>query len=98
MTNRIDTTLAALKAEGRSALAPFVTVGYPDLAASEAMAASILDAGADMLELGIPFSDPPCRGADDSDDELSRAGERHDSHGKQLKVCGACERAALTRR
>ena len=62
MTNRIDTTLAALKAEGRSALAPFVTVGYPDLAASEAMAASILDAGADMLELGIPFSDPLAEG------------------------------------
>ena len=58
MTNRIDTTLAALRAEGRSALAPFVTLGYPDLETSEAMAKSILEAGADMLELGIPFSDP----------------------------------------
>lgn len=58
MTNRIDTTLATLKAEGRSALAPFVTVGYPDLETSEAMAKSILESGADMLELGIPFSDP----------------------------------------
>ena len=58
MTNRIDTTLTALKAKGRSALAPFVTVGYPDLETSEAMAKSILESGADMLELGIPFSDP----------------------------------------
>lgn len=58
MTNRIDATLAALKAEGRSALAPFVTLGYPDLETSEAMAKSILESGADMLELGIPFSDP----------------------------------------
>ena len=58
MANRIDTTLAALKAEGKAALAPFVTLGYPDLGTSEAMAAAILDAGADMLELGIPFSDP----------------------------------------
>ncbi len=58
MTNRIDATLAALRAEGKSALAPFVTLGYPNMATSEAMAESILEAGADMLELGIPFSDP----------------------------------------
>lgn len=62
MTNRIDATLAALKTEGRSALAPFITVGYPDKASSEAMAASILGAGADILELGIPFSDPLAEG------------------------------------
>lgn len=58
MTNRIDTTLAALRAEGKSALAPFVTLGYPDIATSEAMAEAILESGGDMLELGIPFSDP----------------------------------------
>jgi tryptophan synthase alpha chain len=58
MTNRIDETLAALRSEGKSALAPFVTLGYPDKATSEAMAESILESGADMLELGIPFSDP----------------------------------------
>lgn len=58
MTNRIDATLAALRAEGKSALAPFVTLGYPDLETSEEMAKSILEAGGDMLELGIPFSDP----------------------------------------
>ena len=58
MTNRIDTTLAALRAEGKAALVPFVTVGYPDMPTSEAMAVAILESGADMLELGIPFSDP----------------------------------------
>ena len=58
MTNRIDATLAALRSEGKDALAPFVTVGYPDTATSEDMAVAILEAGADMLELGIPFSDP----------------------------------------
>ena len=58
MTNRIDTTLAALRAEGKAALVPWVTVGYPDIETSEAMAAAILDSGADMLEMGIPFSDP----------------------------------------
>ena len=58
MTNRIDTTLAALRAEGKAALAPFVTIGYPDIETSEEMARSMLESGADMLELGIPFSDP----------------------------------------
>ena len=58
MTNRIDKTLAALRAEGKDILAPFVTLGYPDMATSEEMAVAILEAGADMLELGIPFSDP----------------------------------------
>ena len=58
MTNRIDATLAALRVEGKDVLAPFVTLGYPDMATSEDMAVAILEAGADMLELGIPFSDP----------------------------------------
>ncbi len=58
MTNRIDSTLAALRAEGKAALAPFVTLGYPDVPTSEAMAVAILESGGDMLELGIPFSDP----------------------------------------
>lgn len=58
MTNRIDTKLAELKKSGTTALAPFVTIGFPDLATSEAMVETILEAGGDMLELGIPFSDP----------------------------------------
>ncbi len=58
MRNRIDATMEALRQENKAALVPFVTVGYPDIDTSEAMAASILEAGADMLELGIPFSDP----------------------------------------
>lgn len=58
MANRIDTTLAALRRAGKPALAPFITVGFPDTPTSEALAEAILDAGADLLELGIPFSDP----------------------------------------
>lgn len=58
MANRIDTTLAALRRAGKPALAPFITVGFPDAPTSEALAEAVLDAGADMLELGIPFSDP----------------------------------------
>ena len=56
--NRIDVKLKALKDAGQTALAPFVTVGFPDVETSEALAEAIIDSGGDMLELGIPFSDP----------------------------------------
>ena len=56
--NRIDTRLGMLKQKGESALVPYVTVGFPDVSTSEALAEAIIESGADMLELGIPFSDP----------------------------------------
>lgn len=62
MPNRIDTTLASAKAAGRGALAPFITVGYPDIPTSTDIAEAVLESGADMLELGIPFSDPLAEG------------------------------------
>ena len=56
--NRIDTRLLALKREGVTAVVPFVTIGFPDVKTSEELSQAILDSGGDMLELGIPFSDP----------------------------------------
>ncbi len=58
MDNRIDVRLGRLREAGRTALAPFVTVGFPDVELSQALAETLVDAGADMLELGVPFSDP----------------------------------------
>ena len=58
MDNRIDVRLGRLKEAGETALAPFVTVGFPDIELSQALAETLVDAGADMLELGVPFSDP----------------------------------------
>ena len=58
MANRIDTTFANLRESGETALAPFVTVGFPDVPTSEDMARAILESGGDMLEIGVPFSDP----------------------------------------
>ena len=58
MPNRIDQTLERLRRSGRPALAPFVTVGFPDIETSSALARTVLEAGGDMLELGVPFSDP----------------------------------------
>ena len=56
--NRIDQTLEGLRRSGRSALAPFVTVGFPDVETSVALVRTVLEAGGHMLELGVPFSDP----------------------------------------
>ena len=58
MENRIDTKLQALKAARQTALVPYVTLGFPDIKTSEALAEAVIDSGGDMLELGIPFSDP----------------------------------------
>ena len=58
MANRIDLRLQSLKDAGRTALVPFVTIGFPDVETSEAIAEVILSSGGDLLELGIPFSDP----------------------------------------
>lgn len=56
--NRIDATFGALRAAGRIGLFPYLIAGYPTLDATERLAVAALEAGADGLELGIPFSDP----------------------------------------
>ena len=58
VANRIDTTMQTLKEAGETALVPFVTIGFPDVKTSEALAEVIIESGGDMLELGVPFSDP----------------------------------------
>jgi len=60
--NRIDITFDRLKAEGRKGLVGFLTVGDPDLEQSEKDIRMALDAGVDLLELGVPFSDPTADG------------------------------------
>ena len=56
--NRIDALFARLKSEGRPALMPFVTAGDPDLITTAEIVVEILKRGADMIEIGIPYSDP----------------------------------------
>ena len=47
-----------MRAAGRTAVIPYITVGYPDLATTEELVPALAAAGADLIELGIPFSDP----------------------------------------
>ena len=56
--SRIAATFARTRAEKRPAVVPFLTAGYPDLAATPALVEALVAGGADMVELGIPFSDP----------------------------------------
>jgi tryptophan synthase alpha chain len=62
VTSRIDRRFAALKAQGRKAFVAFVTAGDPDYATSEKILLGLPGAGADVIELGMPFSDPMADG------------------------------------
>ncbi|WP_305041573.1 tryptophan synthase subunit alpha [Geoalkalibacter sp.] len=60
--SRIAQTFARLRAAGEVGLIPFLTAGDPDLATTEALLLSLAEAGADLIELGVPFSDPMADG------------------------------------
>jgi len=62
MTTRIDRRFAALKAEGRAALVTFVEAGDPDPETSLAIVKRLPAAGADLIEIGMPFTDPMADG------------------------------------
>jgi tryptophan synthase alpha chain len=70
-TNRITKRFEDLKSEGRKAFIPYITAGDPDLATTERLLLALDDAGADVIELGVPFSDPMADGP-----VIQRASER----------------------
>jgi tryptophan synthase alpha chain len=59
---RIEATFARLKNEGRTGFIAFLTVGYPDVESTLELVPALIEGGADMIELGIPFSDPLAEG------------------------------------
>lgn len=69
--SRLDRRFAALRAEGRKALIPFVTAGDPGPGQTVALMHAMVAAGASVIELGIPFSDPMADGP-----VIQRAAER----------------------
>jgi len=62
VSNRIDTRFEQLSDSGRIALVPFITAGHPDPQWTPDLMHALVDAGADVLELGVPFSDPMADG------------------------------------
>jgi tryptophan synthase alpha chain len=56
--NRIDSTFLELKKQKRAALMPYLPLGYPSIEKSQELLGTVAQAGADLLELGVPFSDP----------------------------------------
>jgi len=78
--NRLAQRLAALKARGRRALIPYVMAGDPDPGATERLVKILVDAGADAVELGVPFSDPIADGPVNQ-----RAGLRALAHGMGVR-------------
>jgi tryptophan synthase alpha chain len=56
--DRIAAAFAAARSAGRGAFVPYLTAGFPTASESERLAAALCEEGADVLELGVPFSDP----------------------------------------
>ena len=78
--SRIQSTFQGLQAAGRKALIPFVTAGYPDGALTLPLMRALVASGADIIELGVPFSDPMADGQ-----TIQRASERALAGGMSLK-------------
>jgi len=83
--SRIDAAFARLKTEQRKALIPFITVGDPSLAATVPLMHGLVAAGVDVIELGVPFSDPMADGP-----VIQRASERALKNGVGLRDVLAC--------
>jgi tryptophan synthase alpha chain len=78
--SRIQASFERLKAQGRKALIPFITAGDPDAALTMPLMHTLVEAGADIIELGVPFSDPMADGP-----TIQRASERALARGMTLR-------------
>lgn len=78
--NRLDTRFAQLAARGRTGLIPFVTAGDPDPEQMVALMHALVAGGADVIELGVPYSDPMADGP-----VIQRASERAVARGVGLR-------------
>ncbi len=83
--SRIEETFASLKRAGRGGFIPFIVAGDPDLATTELLLFELAAAGADIIELGVPFSDPVADG-----ETIQRASERALRRGVTLRDALTC--------
>lgn len=79
---RVAETFARLEAQGRIALMPYLTVGFPERSSTIELVLAMEQAGASLFELGVPFSDPLADGA-----TIQRAGQRALENGVTLTTC-----------
>jgi tryptophan synthase alpha chain len=87
--SRIGETFASLKRLGRGGFIPFITAGDPDLLTTESLLIELASAGADIIELGVPFSDPVADG-----EVIQRASERALRNGVSVRDALTCARKA----
>jgi tryptophan synthase alpha chain len=80
--SRIGESMAGLRAEGRLGLIAYLTVGYPDVESTLRLVPALAAGGADMVELGVPFSDPLADGA-----TIQRASHHALGQGVTVAVC-----------
>jgi tryptophan synthase alpha chain len=80
MASRIQKTFAGLKQRGRKALIPYITAGDPNPAITVSLMHALVRGGADIIEVGVPFSDPMADGP-----VIQKAAERALAHGVSLR-------------
>ena len=80
MMNRIQQTFDDLKTKGQKALIPYIMAGDPSLDVTESLVLTLAEGGADLIELGVPFSDPIADGP-----VIQQAAERALHSGTTLK-------------
>lgn len=88
--NRVATTFGLLRQAGRAALMPYLTMGYPELGSALTLVPTLVDAGADLVELGVPFGDPLADGV-----TIQASSQQALRNGMTLELC--LEQAAVLR-
>jgi len=78
----IADTFQRLRQDGEAALMPYLTMGYPERDSALALVPQLVEAGADLVELGVPFSDPLADGA-----TIQASSQRALANGMTLRVC-----------
>ena len=92
MNNRIQQTFDNLKAKGEKALIPYIMAGDPSLSVTESLVLTLAEGGADLIELGVPFSDPIADGP-----VIQQSAERALQSGTTLKKILSTVRSLRTK-